>query len=240
MKTTLYLLGASLALVAACGDDSSPAHPDAPKHPDSNVTIDAPATPAPPTLGAQIDRMGRPAINTVLNHGFDPNATAAAAAKDTYNQDGSVGTWPTSYGPEIGKNLAVLDALDGVCGNQIEYNGMLAGQVGSAGSNSYAQLAGLLSMDVLVLETAKTNCPYYLSVEFAILQNAPTIPTCGGRKPSFDVIDASYSALAAGTSGFDFTDPSGNPKPLVTDGVSTHTDIDETTFPFLGTPHTAP
>src|SRR6185369_12071168 len=43
--------------------------------------------PPPPVIGAQIDRFGRPVVNTALNHAFDPDETAAGLAKDAYNQD---------------------------------------------------------------------------------------------------------------------------------------------------------
>ena len=56
--------------------------------------------PAAPALGAQIDRLGRPAINTVLNHGFDGSASSAGAAKDAYNADGSPGGW-LQYVPRV-------------------------------------------------------------------------------------------------------------------------------------------
>src|SRR5438045_6193332 len=41
--------------------------------------------PAPPALGAQIDRMGRPAINTALNNTFNADAASKGKAKDAYN-----------------------------------------------------------------------------------------------------------------------------------------------------------
>jgi hypothetical protein len=47
------------------------------------------------------------------------------------------------------------------------------------------------------------------------------------------VIDSSYSLLAAGANGFS----GANFTPLVGDGVSKHTDVDDNVFPFLGAPH---
>ena len=117
MKTTTKLLVLFvLTALAACGDNL--------QRPDARKGIDGPPAdaqcsncPAPPTLGAQIDRMGRPAINTLLNHGFDPTA-AAGTAKDTYNADADPSNWVTAYTAEFTKNLGILDALDtGFCGN---------------------------------------------------------------------------------------------------------------------------
>src|SRR5262245_14446261 len=120
MKTIKILAVAAVALTG-CGDNT--------KLPDAKPD----ATPSAPTLGAQIDRMGRPVVNTGLNHGFDPTA-AGAAAKDTYNQDSNKQTWLANV-PEFAKNLALIDLLDtGVCGNGI----CEAGETTGAGGNCMA------------------------------------------------------------------------------------------------------
>jgi len=232
-----------------CGDDGTPAHIDGPVNHDDAPKMDAPPNPAPPTLGAQVDRMGRPAINTALNHAFDADATRCGAAKDAYNQDGDRASWVDAsnkpYVVEFALNLAVLDALDvgaqdgsgnviGKCGNQFGYNGSLLGG-GSATAQSYGLLATALADDRLTLETSKTTCTKYLAVEQSILSGgAIPINSCGGRAPSYDVIDISYSALTLGASGFG----SGGTVPLVGDGVAQHADTSDTAFPFLGPPHT--
>ncbi|MBK8256548.1 MAG: hypothetical protein IPK82_28245 [Polyangiaceae bacterium] len=147
--------------------------------------------PAPPTLGKQIDRMGRPAINTAANNTFNDNPEQADQAKDAYNADGSVSTWASSYAGEIGKNLAILDGLDTVCGNQLLADGA------KNDPTRYAGLAGALADDRLYVNTAGASCTTYLAVEAdatGILANND----CGGRRLSYDVIDISYSALAAG------------------------------------------
>ena len=75
--------------------------------------MDSGPTPLPPTLlGTQIDRMGRAAINTALNHAFDPDAGSAGAAKNAYNADLDVPAWPATYAAEFATNLAILDSLD--------------------------------------------------------------------------------------------------------------------------------
>jgi hypothetical protein len=267
-KPTALLL--TLAAVS-CGSDGN-------KTPDAFVQKDAPpidalAIPAAPTLGAQIDRMGRPAINTALNHAFDPNA-GAGAAKDAYNQDEAMGNWPTMYAAQFAGNLAILDALDtgltcslGVCsaetsgsypgdgcGNQPEYDNIATGKKGTCSvttdqncaistqcptgetctgpaQTSYVTLAGLLADDELYLDTSKTTCQFFLAAEFSAVTNNP-LTDCGGRAPSYDVMDTIYTMAAIGIGGFDATFT-----PAFGDGVTKHTDVDDGTFPFLGAPH---
>src|SRR5690242_1665230 len=97
MKTNTLLSILSVAAIASCGDNiklTVDATHDTPVSQDAFCSN----CPAVPTLGPQIDRMGRPAVNTALNHGFDPTA-AAGAAKKAYNEDEGVGTWPATYAP---------------------------------------------------------------------------------------------------------------------------------------------
>lgn len=119
MKSTIKLLAVA-ALLVACGDNKSV--PDAGKRMDGPVA-DAMCSncPAAPALGAQIDRMGRPAINTALNHGFEGASAAKEAAKTAYNTANPADTTMLApFVPEFMKNLAVIDALDtGICGNAI-------------------------------------------------------------------------------------------------------------------------
>jgi hypothetical protein len=236
-------------LAVACGDNLKPNTNDSGVADGSGGGF-----PAAPTLGVQVDRMARPAINTALNHGFDPTP-AAGTAKDAYNQDGSPGGWQAAYVAQFAGNLAVLDALDtGItcvngtcgpatvptagdgCGNQVEYNGQIGGG-GTPAADSYTTLAGLLANDELFLDTTKAMCDLpnhqnYLGVEFNVLTSAGGV-TCGGREPHNDVIDTSYAALAIGLNGFNnstFT-------PAFGDGVGPHTDLLDA-FPYLGPPHT--
>ncbi len=169
-------------------------------------------TPAPPKLGTQIDRFGRPAINTALNHAFDPVDATKGAAKDAYNQQSDPTTW-TSNVKEISANLAILDSLDTNCGNQI-----LAMKPPAPGS--YAALAGVLADDRVRVNTEGTTCSTYLAVEVNALGMTNT--DCGGRKLDYDVIDASYTTLAGAA---------------VTDGVPPDADTKGTTFPYLAKPH---
>lgn len=141
-----------IILAAACGGSSNKT-PDAPPA-TADAPVDAMVIPPPPALGPQIDRMGRPAINTALNHAFDAGS-GAGPAKDTYNEDEAVGQWQTEYAAQFSANLGVLDTLDtGLtctngnctaegtaadgdgCGNQIMYDNMIGGSKGvCAGTN---------------------------------------------------------------------------------------------------------
>jgi len=85
MKTLNKLLAVALTL-AACGDDGGGGK-DAPGS-DGNNNF-----PPAPTLGAQIDRIGRPAVNTALNAVFEPDAAKKAAQKDAYNQASNADAW---------------------------------------------------------------------------------------------------------------------------------------------------
>ncbi len=163
--------------------------------------------PAPPTLGAQVDRQGRSAINTVLNHVFDSDATTAGAAKDMYNA-AAPATWAT-FKTELAANLAVFDGLDGNCGNQL-----LAGSTAVAGR--YDMLAGVLADDQLYVNTATGTCAQYFAVELGMASD------CGGRAPTYDTVDVTLSAAAIGMAAG------------VTDGVSADDKTQSnTTFPFL-------
>jgi len=175
--------------------------------------------PAVPTLKTQVDRMGRPAINTALNHVFDPACTALSCApKDAYNADMSVSTWGASYAAQFAANLAILDALDGVCGNQAAYN-LVPG-------TGYLALAKLAADDQLYVDTSKSTCSQYLAVEL----NATAIKAntdCGGRTLTDPVIWTTYTALAAGKLDNSITDVLSGPVTSKTNG---------TTFPYLAPP----
>lgn len=115
MKTAINILALTL-LIAACGDNKG--QPDARQVPDG-PPADAQCSNCPPApaLGTtQIDRMGRPAINTALNKAF--STASNTAARDAYNADKDVATWVTTWTPEFMNNLAIIDVLDGgICGN---------------------------------------------------------------------------------------------------------------------------
>jgi hypothetical protein len=132
---------------------------------------------------------------------------------------------PTQAGDPPGDcGTGATDGSDG-CGNQAFF-----GQ----GGPGYGPLATVLSDDELYLDTTQKKCTNYLAVEFytAVLHTSPA--SCGGRAPSYDVIDTTYTLAAIGTGGFDATNDFA---PAFGDKVDAHSDISDTTFPFLGTPH---
>lgn len=208
---------------ADSGTDTGMTTPDSGPDPEPDAGTDAgPVEPMPlgadnpPALGAQIDRMGRPAINTALNNPFNGDATARNAAKDAYNSDDTPSAWSATWSDDFQISLAILDSLDTVCGNQL-------GADGVAGDR-YAFLAGVLADDQLYVNTASGTCGTYLGHEAEVLEIVED-GGCGGRTPNDDVIARSYSVLAAGAlSGVDDT---------ITEDDAEH---DASTFPFLAAP----
>ncbi len=78
------------------------------------------------------------------------------------------------------------------------------------------------------MNTGTGTCNVYLAVEAAFVTSGTLgAGDCGGRVPTEDVVDETYSLLAIGA-------PSG-----VTDGVSADADnpANATAFPFLGAPN---
>lgn len=195
--------------LAACNDDDNDDNPNFPSRPEISNT--------------QIDRMGRAGINTAATNPFFRESVPAEAenhevVSDDYNAASDSDDWVDLFAPEIASNLAILDSLDAVCGNQL-----LAGTTATAGR--YDTLAAILADDQLYVNTASGTCGQYLAVE----ANAVGITNtdCGGRTPLEDSIDTTYSVLAAGVlSG-------------VTDGVAVDNDgtASLTSFPFLDTPN---
>ena len=175
--------------------------------------------PGPPALGVQIDRMGRPAVNTALTN---PYGISGAQASDTtditrafYNADADQTKWSANWLTAITANLAILDGLDGGnCGNQFAYNVPANGR--------YSTLATTLVNDALLMDTSKTTCSQYLAVEAGLVTGTPAT-TCGGRTLSYDVIDTTYSVVAIGA----LTGVSDNIAEVTTPN---------TTFPFFKPP----
>jgi hypothetical protein len=230
-KLTSLVVLSLLAL--SCGDNKT-VPVDASKDAPENVA---------PALGAQIDRLGRPAINTAMNAVLEPVAANKAAQKDAYNVASDPATWATTevkagvtVVQEFAAHAALFDIIDkglaGVansgCGNSALYSP-------PASPTSYTMLASVLADDQLYVDTTKTSCLLYLSLEVEVATGGGVTHTqCGGRTLSQDVGDVSYSLLGAGVNGFD---PTMNFKPKITDGAVKHADVDDTTFPFLGAPH---
>jgi hypothetical protein len=241
-RILLNSLVVASVVVAGCGDNQLDS--DGSLHHDAG-NLDAPSFPAPPTLGAQIDRVGRPAIAATLIGVFDADQTRAAAVKDAYAHAADPATWRTTtlrtgvtIETEIKANLAVFDVVDlGVsmvpmngCRNALRYIGPPSGM-------SYKEAADLFADDQLYVDTDRATCEVYFALEIEFADDTSPHMTCGGRMPSHDVIDVTYSVLAAGTkSGLD---PLSNPPSggKLHDNASVHGDLTETAFPFLGPPH---
>lgn len=241
----IALLAAGSAFAYACngdntqndgGTDSSP--PNDSGNPDVTKTDGGDGGtnfPAPPALKAnQIDRMGRPAINTALNHVFDSDAGTAGVAKDSYNADKAIANWKATYSAQFMANLAVFDSLDSFidggagsgCGNQAAIN--LTG-------TPYQALAGLAADDELYMNAGNAKCKQYLGVELAATNILPNTD-CGGRTLPEDVMDLTYGAVSGVVSVDDAGVLNG-----VSDGVpATAAEVvaktGGTTFPYLAAP----
>jgi hypothetical protein len=179
--------------------------------------------PPPPPLGAvQIDRMGRAGVNTALTNPFFRESVASEESQhemivDAYNAAHDPSQWVAMFSSLIAPNLAILDGLDGVCGNQV-----LAGPAPVAGR--YTALANILADDQLYVNTASGTCNQYLAVEASAIGIANT--DCGGRTPLENTIDITYSLVAVGAlTG-------------VTNGITSDADgtASLTVFPFLDRP----
>lgn len=194
MNKLALLLCVPLAFaLGACGDDNGGDRDASVDASQPDASGDA-GTPAVPALGPQVDRMGRPAITTALVSTFlttDLNVDAATrnAEKDAYNADDAPSRWVDTYSTNIAIQLGIVDSIDQVCGNQLAYDTEGLG---------YGFLAGALAADYLWIDSTRTSCDAYLAVEANALDIVPNTE-CGGRAPTVDVIDTSYSVLVSGT-----------------------------------------
>jgi hypothetical protein len=182
-----------------------------------NNALEGCATVTARPLGVQVERMGRAGINTAVVDPFFAMESEHAKVQDAYNASADPAQWPSLFADRMAGNLAILDSLDTVCGNQL-----LAGA--SAVAGRYDGLAGVLADDRLYVNTASGACQQYLAVEGNAL--GITNNDCGGRTPLHDTIDVSYSVLALGAlTGV------GDGIPLDADGTASLS-----AFPFLDAP----
>jgi hypothetical protein len=117
----------------------------------------------------QIDRMGRPAINTALI-----DLLASTGLKDAYNRASNPAGWASDFQSEIESNLTALDTLDGITGNSVL---------------PPAALAPVLVDDRLQINTSIASCDAYLALELGVGGN------CGGRTLARDVMDDTLGAV---------------------------------------------
>ncbi len=120
----------------------------------------------------QIDRNGRPAVNTALMGSVRDNP----ALKNAYNRASDPSTWDAMFRSEFEFSMTALDGLDGISGNGV--SGL-----------SIPVLAGVLLDDRLIIDTRIPACGQYLAVELGLTT------ACGGRTLESDVIDVSLAAL---------------------------------------------
>jgi hypothetical protein len=166
--------------------------------------------------------MGRAAVNTALTNPFYRETVANEESRhemvvDDYNAASDPSQWGARFSSLIASNLAILDSLDRVCGNQT-----LAGPTPVPGR--YKALADILADDQLYVNTASGTCNQYLAVETNAIGIANT--DCGGRTPLENTIDITYSVVAVGAlTG-------------VTNGITSDADgtASLTAFPFLDRP----
>lgn len=141
------------------------------------------------TTGA-IDRMGRPAINTVLIDLLEDTGLT-----DTYNTTHDPMQWSQFTG-EIQANLTAVDTLDGETGNTVL---------------PPADLAPVLANDRLLIDVSIPDCDAYLALELGVADQ------CGGRTLARDVIDDTLGAVVGPGvgDGVGFTSPVGDDFPFL-------------------------
>ena len=161
-------------------------------------------------------------MNTALTNPFYRESVASEDSQhkiivDDFNVASDPSQWVARFSSLIASNLAILDSLDRVCGNQV-----LAGPAPVAGR--YKALADILADDQLYVNTASGTCNQYLAVEANAIGITNT--DCGGRTPLENTIDITYSVVAVGAlTG-------------VTNGITSDADgtASLTVFPFLDQP----
>jgi hypothetical protein len=195
--------------------------------------------PPPPELGEQIDRMGRPGVTTALLDPINLN-DEKDQLQNEYNSIADPERWlftnpndlqETRWRSRFRSSLALFDSLDGVCGNQLFYFG------DGMDPSSYDGLAICLTYDVVFLNSGNGNCGNDAVGLLAVERNALGFPRnfdCGGRPPTLDVIDQTYTSLVRGGE----SDEAGNPTAATySDGVGPDAvPASLTEFPFLAPP----
>jgi hypothetical protein len=200
--------------------------------------------PAIPELGPQLERMGRPAINTATVETFLTQSggnlgpttdVIRSGAEDDYNAAANGSDEAAAFIPTMALQLTVLDSLDGTCGNSLAWglNAPEGDCVDSATGEPivcYAGLATVLSADALWVKTDYESCGIYLGVEAdgaGIIANTD----CGGRRPVDDVIRTTYSAVSGAVN------PADPQIFLFDDEIDPPADLHPETFPFLAAPY---
>jgi hypothetical protein len=189
----LTALALAALLLAACNGDNKDNAVDAMSMAGSaTLSLQPAAIPNargpgnPPALGDRIDRAGRPAITAALIGTFEADPDVKAKLVADYNKAGLLNQ---SFAATMKTSLGILDGLDGVCGNQL---------LATVGDDRYAALTQVLLDDQLYVNSDSSGS-VYLGVEAEFISAVPAgAGAGGGRQPGDDVIERSYSVLAAG------------------------------------------
>jgi hypothetical protein len=216
MSTRFHFVVPALVFVAAlaCGDDPVTTTTESALTP---VSAGGPRGRSnPPNLTRRLDRAGRPEIAATLVAAFEADAETRQDAVRRYNASGlGNGQFRSTFEA----SLALIDGIDGVCGNQLWPN--------PASRPRYRALANLLLDDQIYAHAERLGGSVYLGLEAeaAGALEEPSGGAAGGRAPGHDVIQSIYSSFIAGTlSGVD-------------DGVESDDGVhDPSSFPFLAEP----
>ncbi len=161
----------------------------------------------------RLDRLGRPEITnvTLVAHDDEP------VLHDQYNADRPfevAADHASVYRERIAKNLVFFDAIDG--------------HTDWTDTNRLA-LTELLVDDFLVVDLARPcDQPAFFEIERSLLEHEPH-RTCGGRRPTDDIMDVLFGLYAGGLDG-----------PPVVDGVDHPSQPISDQFPYLAGPDTSP
>lgn len=170
----------------------------------------------PPALTRRIDRTGRPEISATLVAAFEADEEARLQAQRRYN---AVSLDSTEFRTTFETSLALIDGIDGVCGNQLWPD--------PTARPRYRSLANLLLDDQIYVHGERLGGSVYLGLEAeaAGVLDGERGGAAGGRTPGLDAVQSTYSALVTGTlSGVD-------------DGIeSDDAAHDPSSFPFLADP----
>jgi len=165
----------------------------------------------------QLDRMGRPGVNTAL---IGPDG------KIGYNRAG-LADW-SDFIPDMAAHVLGADALDGEAGDFL--TAVLPETSPVPGDPTGGLLAAVLSDDRIRVDTSdavSANCDTYLAAELRAVTVLPAgVGGCGGRGLEVDVMDATVGGVV-GENGF-------------TDGVDGNECAFLDAFPFLAAPDCVP